>query len=565
VVNANLYAPTKATNLLKYLREGASLHFKDRDPDPLPSLASSWCRNLPSSVTEEQQVKILKDIKDEVTLGRRAGPFTSCPSPLLCVSPLGTTPKKNTTKLRIIHHLSYPRSGSRPSVNSLIGDLECKLLKFDDTLKAVAKAGRGCLLAKFDIKDAFKLIPVRPNLQLALGMFIFGYYFVERVLPFGLKSAPAIFEWFSSAIEAIIKFKGINTFFHYLDDFLLLTFSNVANVQYELVLSTFKYLGVPLSEPKLAPPSTRIEFLGRIIDTDKMTAELPEDKLIRYRENARRLAQKGEASVDELATVFGQLVWAASVIQHGRKFYSNIGQDKCRAEELQLLAWDEGKDPNFLHPLSAASIQELYWWANFMEQWNGISMIKPVIPEDCVLFTDACQTGMGAYLVGPTSCKYISHVWNSTELAQSKRAKSISMPFLELLALTIAVGVWAEDLRGRSVLIRSDCKAAVDVISQGYAHEGRMTMLLRRLTFIEASHDIFTTVLHIPGIYNQTADVLSRLTDCDTDSDIDFDELFCCQQVIEDLAKGKQLLRSEYRALPKEIWTNFMRRTQRTH
>jgi len=254
VVNANLYAPTKATNLLKYLREGASLHFKDRDPDPLPSLASSWCRNLPSSVTEEQQVKILKDIKDEVTLGRRAGPFTSCPSPLLCVSPLGTTPKKNTTKLRIIHHLSYPRSGSRPSVNSLIGDLECKLLKFDDTLKAVAKAGRGCLLAKFDIKDAFKLIPVRPNLQLALGMFIFGYYFVERVLPFGLKSAPAIFEWFSSAIEAIIKFKGINTFFHYLDDFLLLTFSNVANVQYELVLSTFKYLGVPLSEPKLAPP-----------------------------------------------------------------------------------------------------------------------------------------------------------------------------------------------------------------------------------------------------------------------------------------------------------------------
>ena len=68
VVNANLYAPTKATNLLKYLREGASLHFKDRDPDPLPSLASSWCRNLPSSVTEEQQVKILKDIKDEVTL-----------------------------------------------------------------------------------------------------------------------------------------------------------------------------------------------------------------------------------------------------------------------------------------------------------------------------------------------------------------------------------------------------------------------------------------------------------------------------------------------------------------
>ena len=75
-------------------------------------------------------------------------------------------------------------------------------------------------MGKTDIESAFRLIPVRPNDWELLGMFWNGQYYFDKVLPFGLRSAPYILNQFSDAIEWILLNKySISFVCHILDDF----------------------------------------------------------------------------------------------------------------------------------------------------------------------------------------------------------------------------------------------------------------------------------------------------------------------------------------------------------
>ena len=74
-------------------------------------------------------------------------------------------------------------------------------------------------MANVDIKSAFRLCPVHPSDHHLLGMKWKGQYFFDRVLPFGLRSAPFIFNCLAEAIEWAIRQEGVTHTHHYLDDF----------------------------------------------------------------------------------------------------------------------------------------------------------------------------------------------------------------------------------------------------------------------------------------------------------------------------------------------------------
>jgi len=542
-------------DVLNYLQEGADIQL---DPLVVPDqCAFRVCRNLPTARGLEQEVKLLEDFQKEVGLGRRAGPFVDVPNPHLQCSPLGTVPKKHSAKLRTILHLSYPRDGSGTSINCQIEDLACELMRFGDAVKEIARRGRGCLMAKFDVKDAFRLIRVRPDQQLMLGMKFLCWYFVELVLPFGLKSAPALFEMFSTAIEKFIAGEGVESIFHYLDDFLLVSAKERSMREYESVLRVFKELGVELAQDKLAAPSTRLEFLGLILDSDSMMVELPEDKLLRYRATMDLLRSRREATLEELQQLVGVLVYSAMVIQHGRSFYYNIIQMVKEARKSR----QGGASSSLKFPLSAGALRELEWWSTFIVKWNGKCIIAPSIsdfepPARHRLYTDACRTGMGAWF---DDCEYAAHVWDTVELARARREKDLSMPYLELLALTHGVGVWREKLKGRALMIQSDCAAVVEVCRKGYCNEGNMMILLRQLALFTCTSKIFLHVSHIPGVNNVVADCLSRLTACADDASIDFSVFFELQQVKDSVAGGAQLARRGVSAFPPLSWNGLER------
>ncbi len=180
--------------VLDTLRHGADVRFKgDRDKMIIS----------PNLTTAEDNPEVIEAyLKEEVQLGRMAGPFDQPPIPNFRSSPLGAVPK-DQTKFRIINHMSFPRTGQ--SVNSDIDKLECNLGSFDEAVKLVLQAGRGCKLVKIDVKSAFRLIPVRYEDINLLGIHWKDRYYLDTCLPFGMASSPPIWERFSRMIRWLIQ------------------------------------------------------------------------------------------------------------------------------------------------------------------------------------------------------------------------------------------------------------------------------------------------------------------------------------------------------------------------
>ena len=88
--------------------------------------------------------------------------------------------------------------------------------------RTVLELGRGTCMAKVDIRNAYRNIFVQPDDRWRLGMSWRGGIFIDAVLPFGLRSAPKIFNSVADALEWIVGNAGVNKVFHYLDDFLVL-------------------------------------------------------------------------------------------------------------------------------------------------------------------------------------------------------------------------------------------------------------------------------------------------------------------------------------------------------
>ena len=89
--------------------------------------------------------------------------------------------KGATGKWRLILDLSSPEGAS---VNCGI-DKELCSLKYatvDQATESVVRLGRGTLMAKIDIKAAYRLVPVHPEDRWLLGMQFEGADFMDTVL-----------------------------------------------------------------------------------------------------------------------------------------------------------------------------------------------------------------------------------------------------------------------------------------------------------------------------------------------------------------------------------------------
>lgn len=101
-----------------------------------------------------------------------------------------------------------------------VHELPAKLVK--EILTAIQKLGQGCYKGKTDVESAFRLFSVHLDDSELLGMLWAGSYYIDKVLPFGLRSAPYIFNQLSDAIEWILLNKCYISFVcHNLDDFLI--------------------------------------------------------------------------------------------------------------------------------------------------------------------------------------------------------------------------------------------------------------------------------------------------------------------------------------------------------
>jgi hypothetical protein len=221
-------------------------------------------------------------IDADVRAGKKAGPFDSPPFANFCVSPIGAVPKRLSDKIRVIHHLSFPHGGD--SVNAGVVDEGMSISSFGHAARAVRTLGKGCLLIKLDVEAAYKQVPVRCEDWHLLGFKWRGKYYYERVLPFGLRSSCRLWEMYATALhflcENILKVEAPHIVIHYVDDFLFVVKSEPAASQLlREALSLCAELGLPMAAAKTEGPKTKLTFLGLDLDTERMEASLPAERL----------------------------------------------------------------------------------------------------------------------------------------------------------------------------------------------------------------------------------------------------------------------------------------------
>ena len=171
------------------------------------------------------------------------------------------------------------------SVNDGIDKEMCSMsyTSVDIVAAQVLRLGRGFLLAKMDVKQAYRMIPVHPQDRPLLGMEWEGDVYVDKVLPFGLRSAPLIFSSVADMLQWMMQRRGATFVDHYIDDFVTVgrPGSDECSRNVQIMHETCKDTGTPVEADKSEGPTTTLVFLGIELDTVAMEMRLPADKLAR--------------------------------------------------------------------------------------------------------------------------------------------------------------------------------------------------------------------------------------------------------------------------------------------
>ena len=254
----------RVDNLITGLTQGFRIGFQGpRTPKGYSNILSA--RDNPSIIS--------KNILKEVQLGHTVSPFISLPFPNFQVYPIKVVPKKHSSDWRTIYRLSYRKHHST-SVNAHISpsDYSLHYITVDNAISIIQKLGQGCFMSKLNFKSAFRNIPVHPSDWELLGMKWQGRYYFDTVLPFGLRSAPYLFDQFSCMLEWVIKTKlGVPNVIHILDDFFFATKPPRSDCLTALcnILCPFTELDIPVAPGKTFPPTTSLEFMGVLLDSNK--------------------------------------------------------------------------------------------------------------------------------------------------------------------------------------------------------------------------------------------------------------------------------------------------------
>lgn len=463
------------------------------------------------AIDEDSVSKVTAVIDADVLAGKKAGPFDEPPLAHFVVSPIGAVPKKNSTKVRVIHNLSHPFHGD--SVNAGIRDQHFPLSSFGHAARAVRKLGRGCFLVKLDVEAAYKQVPVRREDWHLLGFKWRGKFYFERVLPFGLKSSCRLWELFAAALHHILENclecgdRGGRFVIHYVDDFLFVVkWREEAATFRDMALATCADLGLPMAADKTEGPVTKLTFLGIELDTELMQARLPPVRLAELQQLTQDWGRKETASVKELQSLTGTLQFAVCVVRPGRFFLRRIITHMTRIRRI-------ARTEMARFPITEAVRADIAWWCEFLPSFTGHSLLYEyewTQAKRIELFTDACEIGYG----GVHGNRWFAGAWSSDVLAHAHRRRRVSMPFLELFALVLAAAAFGGQWEAKKITFRCDCSPVVDVIKEGRSAKPEMMHLLRILQMTAARCGFDFRAEHIPGAENDAADTLSRHGDC---------------------------------------------------
>ena len=349
-------------------------------------------------------------------------------------------------------------------------------------------------MAKTDVKSAFRIIPIHPADYSLLGLKWENLYYLDRTLPMGLSSSCAIFEAVSTALEWIsIHHLGAKSVLHILDDFLFIApTKDQCTRDLSNFVSLCEYIGVPLAPEKTVGPDLVLQFAGIILDSVRMEARLPDDKLAKCRQLLTVFLARRSVCLTELQSLIGLLNFTCLVVVPGRAFLR------------RLIDITKGvRKPHHHIRLSKGVKLDIAIWLRFLTDFNGKSFFLDdawETSDTLKLNTDSAGSiGFGAVFGN----RWLHGLWPASW-------KTYNIAVLELFPIVIAIHIWGSLMVDKCVLFFSDNAAVVDIINKQTSKDASIMVLLRDLVLSCLTHNILFQARHIPGLINSRADYLSR-------------------------------------------------------
>lgn len=249
-------------------------------------------------------------------------------------------------------------------------------------------------------------------------------------------------------VFAYLRQQGISSFY-YIDDSLIEANSfDSCKSNAQFLVKLLNDLGFSVNmEKSVLTPSTRIRYLGHIIDSVQFKVYLPDEKIEKIISKCESVLRNRKIhSIREVAKLIGLLTSSLNAINLGALHLRYLDSDKVRA----LAISNNDYEGHIL--LSEESIAEILWWKNNIKEKKGKWIRYPRI--DVYLETDACNAGWGANLKGV----HTSGRWSENE-------SPLHINVLEILAVKFALQSLCHKMSNNHICIRSDNSSAVSYIN----------------------------------------------------------------------------------------------------
>lgn len=431
-------------------------------------------------------------IRKELSMGGMLGPLSKPPFAEWChVSPLMSREKRGSEERRVIIDMTYPPETSVNSYifkNTVLGTpRDHALPNVDSFVEELVKIGPGAVMSSTDVSRAYKNFRSDPLDWPLLAFRWDDRFYCDISMPFGARASSCHMQRVANAIVRMLKERDVIAKM-YIDDLIIVSPDSVKAERDLRTAQKLLYdLGLPEAPDKVQRPSTKVTWLGVVINSEKMSISVPEDKLREVRSCVTAALKLKSMSKKHLQSIIGKLIHIAKCIKPARLFVSRL---------LEAL---RGMKKKFIK-VSPDMKQDLLWFSEFSAQWNGVGLINTSTPS-MDLFVDASGSGIGA-TDGRTA--YGGQI-------SPARDPAGNISELEAVNLVVALQTFlSENDRGRHIRVFCDNMATVEVCTTGRGRNQIILDCARNIWMVQALLDIRITYEHIAGTKNVFADALSR-------------------------------------------------------
>ena len=376
-----------------------------------------------------------------------------------------------------------------------------------DTIETVISLVRhNCYMASLDLSNAYFSVPISVSDRCYLRFEWNDQLFQFTSVPNGLSSGPRIFTKLLKPVYAVLREMG-HVISGYIDDSFLMGLSFdtcLSNIQDANNL--MESLGFHINYAKsVMVPTQRLEHLGFIIDSSRMTVTLTASKVDKLICKCKAILLPKKVKIRKVAELIGILVSSFTAVQFGPLHYRAIDHDKVQALRTHHGDFDQNMC------LSEAAIVEIQWWIDNVH--NEVRDIDHYHFSYC-LTTDASEKGWGAVftdLTGETDMVSTGGRWTTEEMCHH-------INVLELKAGFMGLKSFCSLLNGVHIKMELDNTTAIAYLQNfGGSRSAQCNELAFEIWSWCRERNIWLTAVHLPGRLNTLADEKSRVFDDKTE------------------------------------------------